>query len=720
MSDLCNPIDQLSPLQQAALSIKQLRGKLDRLEYARSEPIAVIGIGCRFPGGAENPEAFWRVLYKEIDAVGDIPPDRWDVDAYFDPDPEATGKIVTRRGYFLKDVSRFDPEFFGISPREAVSLDPQHRLLLEVGWEALEDAGQSPTALEESQTGLFVGIGQNDYAQRRLYRGDHGRIDTYDGTGNGFCFATGRLAHILGLRGPTVALDTACSSSLVAVHLACQSLRLRECDLALAGGVQLILSPEVTIFLSRSRVLSRDGRCKVFDASADGYGRGEGCGVVVLKRLSDALAARDRIVVVIRGSAVNHNGPGSGMTVPSGRAQQALLHKAFAAAQITPAEVDYLEAHATGTPLGDPIEAASLDAVMHKGRAADRPLLIGSVKTNIGHLEAAAGIAGLIKVALALEHGTIPASLHFHTPNPEVDWDRSCLENATRRAAWPDRGARRIAGVNSFGISGTNAHVVLEEAPRPEAVPDEPRRPLHIFSLSARTGAGLVDQIRRAESHLRANPTLPIEDVCFDGRRGGAHHDCRLALLCRDGAWLREALSACLARGPSPRASGGESALRDFPTAFLFSGQGTQSPAMGRELYETQPSFRRTLDHCDTALRPFLEPSLLASCSCRGPRPARRDSIRPARAVRPGVRAGHPVGVVGHRTVCDAGHSVGEYVAACLAGVFSLEDGLMLIAQRGRLMQALPRDGMMVAVAADEERVAEASAGHAGRVRLLP
>jgi len=718
MSDLRNPIDQLSPLQRAALCIKHLRGKLDRLEYARSEPIAVIGIGCRFPGGADSPEAFWRVLHEGVDAVGDIPPDRWDVDAYFDPDPQATGKIVTRRGCFLKDVSRFDPEFFGISPREAVSLDPQHRLLLEVGWEALEDASQSPTALEESQTGLFVGIGQNDYAQRRLYRGDPNRIDTYDGTGNGFCFSTGRLAHILGLRGPSLALDTACSSSLVAVHLACQSLRQGECDLALAGGVQLILSPEVTIFLSRSGVLSRDGRCKAFDAKADGYGRGEGCGVVVLKRLSDALAARDHIVVVIRGSAVNHNGPGSGMTVPSGRAQQALLRKALAAAQITPGNVDYLEAHSTGTSLGDPIEAASLGAVMREGREADRPLLIGSVKTNIGHLEAAAGIAGLIKVALALEHGTIPASLHLHTLNPDVDWDGSCLEVVTRPVAWPDRGARRIAGVNSFGISGTNAHVVLEEAPRPEAVPDGPRRPFHIFSLSAKTGAGLVDQIRRAESHLRENPTLAIEDVCFTVGAGRAHHDCRLALLCGDVAGLRDVLSACLA-GAEPEGVWRGERTGEFKTAFLFSGQGAQSWAMGRELYETQPSFRRTLERCDSALRPFLEPSLLEALFS----PAGRDLLDETAFAQPALFAlEYALAMLwrswGIEPSVMLGHSVGEYVAACLAGVFSLEDGLMLIAERGRLMQALPRDGMMVAVAADLERVAEALAGHAGRVSV--
>jgi acyl transferase domain-containing protein len=351
------------------LALKEARAKLEALESSKTEPIAIIGDGCRFPGGANDPDAFWRILRDGVDAIAEVPDDRWNIDAYYDPNPDSQGKMYTRWGGFLQQVDQFDPQFFGISPREAASMDPQQRLLLEVAWEALERAGIAPNHLAGSRTGVFVGIGQNDYAQLQLNSGDPARINAYDGTGNGFCFASGRLSYVLGLQGPNMAIDTACSSSLVAIHQACQSLRTGECDLALAGGVHLILSPEVTIFLSKTQALSPDGRCHTFDAAANGFARGEGCGVLVLKRLSDAVANRDNILAIIRGSAVNHDGRSSGLTVPNGSAQQALIRTSLANAKVDPASVNYVEVHGTGTSLGDPIEVTALGSVLCEGRS---------------------------------------------------------------------------------------------------------------------------------------------------------------------------------------------------------------------------------------------------------------------------------------------------------------------------------------------------------------
>ena len=428
--------------------------RLEAVQRAKSEPIAVIGMACRFPGGADEPESYWAVLRDGVDTVVDMPADRWDVDACFDPDPAAAGKMYVRKGGFLSRVDGFDPGFFEISPREAASMDPQQRFALEVAWEALEDAGLSPSDLAGSAAGVFMGATTSDYAG--LLARD-GTLDAYFSTGNALNAIPGRIAHVLGLQGPCLAVDTACSSSLVAVHLACQSLRAGECDAALAGGVNLILSPDVTIAMCRARMLAPDGRCKTFDAAADGYARGEGCGVVVLKRLSDAVAAGDRVLALILGSAVNQDGASGGFTVPNGRAQEALIRRALANASVQPADIDYLEAHGTGTALGDPVEVQAAARALSAGRAADRPLVLGSVKTNIGHTEAAAGIAGLIKVVLALRHRVIPPHLHFRTPSPHIPWADLPLEVAASARPWPAREHPRRAGVSSFGASGTNA-----------------------------------------------------------------------------------------------------------------------------------------------------------------------------------------------------------------------------------------------------------------------
>jgi acyl transferase domain-containing protein len=434
-----------STMGQLLATLKEAKARIEENERSKTEPIAIIGMGCRFPGGVDSPEAFWRLLANGQDAMGEIPVERWNVDRYYDPDPDTQGKIYTRAGSWLQEIDRFDAEFFRISPREATSLDPQQRLLLEVTWEALERAGQAPGQLAGSKTGVFIGIGQNDYARLRLYGNDPEAITAYDGTGNGLCFPAGRLSYFLGLQGPTLSIDTACSSSLVALHLACQSLRLQESELAIVGGVHLVLSPDITIFLSRTHALAADGRCKTFDRSADGFGRGEGCGVVILKRLSAAVKARDNILAVIRASAMNHDGASSGLTVPNGLSQQAVLRQTLKNARISPESVDYLEAHGTGTSLGDPIELRAIGSVFQDSHSHQRPLWVGSVKTNIGHLEAAAGIAGLIKVVLSLQHQQIPPHLHFHEPTPHINWSELPIAIPTTITPWPRSEHPRLA-----------------------------------------------------------------------------------------------------------------------------------------------------------------------------------------------------------------------------------------------------------------------------------
>src|ERR1700744_3777070 len=436
--------DQLSPVKRAIVELRQLRASLKEAERVRNEPIAIIGMGCRFPGGANDPESLWRMLSNATDCIREVPRDRWDINEFFDPNPDAPGKMSTRWAGFLDEVDKFDADFFGVSPREAVTMDPQQRLFLEVGWEALENAGQAPEKLLGSSTGVFLGIASNDYAQLQMQFGDPATIDAYLATGTCHSVAAGRLSYTLGLQGPSLAIDTACSSSLVAVHLACQSLRLGECRMALAGGVNVILAPELLINFSRSHMMAADGRCNAFDAAADGFVRGEGCGVVTLKRLRDAQADGDNILAVVRGSAVNQDGRSSGLTVPNGSAQQDVIRAALRNGGVSPHEVGYIETHGTGTALGDPIEVNALNAVYGEGRKHDDPLVLGSIKSNIGHLETAAGVAGLLKTVLIFKHGEIPPQLHFRNPNPHISWNDMAVAIPVARTPWPERGKRRI------------------------------------------------------------------------------------------------------------------------------------------------------------------------------------------------------------------------------------------------------------------------------------
>ena len=658
------------------------------------EPIALIGIGCRFPGGADGPDALWRLLMAEVDAVTEVPLSRWDVRESFDADPEARGKTYSKWGGFLTDVDRFDARFFGIAPREAQSMDPQQRLLLEVSWEALEHAALSPAALAGSRTGVFVGLCTSDYGGA-LLNGDPRDIDAYTFTGNSASVAAGRIAYVLGLQGPALTLDTACSSSLAALHLACRSLRARECDVALAGGVNLVLSKVLMIYFSRLRALSPTGRSRAFDAAADGYVRGEGCGVVALKRLSDARAAGDRVIALIRGSALNQDGRSSGLTAPSGSAQQAVVRAALADARIAPASVGYVEAHGTGTPLGDPIELRALGAVLGEGRPAGQKVRVGSIKTNIGHTEGAAGIAGVIKAALALRHGKIPRSLHFRTPNPHVPWSELPLQVADATSDWIID-TPRIAGVSSFGFSGTNAHVVLQEAdPEESDAGAPPATPLPLL-LSARSEPALRAQIARLQSFIAHTPEVRLADVARTLATGRTHFEHRAGLLAKS----RDGLLAALAAGhfASAEARGGGLAL-------LFTGQGSQRARMGAALHARFPVFRDALDEVLAALAGQMERPLAPLLFAE-----EAPALDETRYTQPALFALEVALArlflsLGAAPRWLAGHSVGEIAAAHVAGVLGLADACRLVAARGRLMDALPRGGAMVALDATEDAV---------------
>lgn len=700
-------------LARALTALERMQQKLDAKERAASEPIAIVGIGCRFPGGADTPEKFWDLLREGRDATGEIPADRWD-ESLYDPNPDAAGKIYTRRAAFLPDVSGFDPQFFNISPREAERLDPQQRLLLEVTWEALENAGMVPERTREARGGVFIGVGQNDYGLLQFYSGDHEGIDIYDGSGNSLSFASGRLSYVLGLSGPSLSIDTACSSALVATHLATKSLRQRECDFAIVGGVQLTLSPDVYVFLCRARALSPSGKCRTFDAKADGYARGEGAGVIILKRLSDAQAAGDQIIAVIRGTATNHDGPSSGLTVPSAPAQQRVIKAALDDGHVSASDVDYIEAHGTGTKLGDPIEAEALGAVFAAARRDRDPLLIGSVKTNVGHLEAGAGIVGLIKVALALKHQAIPASLNFSEPHPLIAWDEMRLQVPTTLTEWPSRDYRRSAGVSAWGLSGSNAHVVLQEfagdatAAKPNAIAPPVDRPAHVLTLSSPSAKGLAASAARLREFLERNPSVPFADVCYSANTGRGRFPRRLAVVARDSADAVARLRQGFGEPGSERAGVFTGEVRGIPSvAFLFTGQGSQYVGMGRELYETEPHFRRTLDRCAEILFGELTAPLLDVIFASSKDDGR---LHETAFTQPALFAleyslaelWRSWGVTPDVVL---GHSLGEYVAACIAGCFSLEDGLKLVAARSRLMQALPRGGAMVSIQASEARI---------------
>jgi acyl transferase domain-containing protein/acyl carrier protein len=703
--------ETLSSSERILQALLDARTQLEAVEQKKTEPIAIIGMGCRFPGGVNNPQAYWDLLRDGVDAIAPIPSDRWDVNRCYHPDPDAPGKMYVRNGGFINEVDEFDPEFFGISPREAEGMDPQQRLLLEVAWEALENAGQPPESLKGSSTGVFVGIGSDDYSRLSVNSGDLNRIDAYSSLGSARSIAVGRVAYVLGLQGPTLQLDTSCSSSLLGIHLACQSLRAGECNLALAGGVNLMLSPAMTISFCKLKALAPDGRCKTFDASADGYSRGEGCGVVVLKRLSEAIADGDNILALIRGSAVNHDGKSNGLTAPNGLAQERLIRQALKEARVEPTQIQYVEAHGTGTSLGDPIEVLALGRVLGQGRSAEEALAIGSVKTNFGHLEAAAGVASLMKVVLSLSNRQIPPHLHFQNPNPHIPWGKLPIVVPTALTPWSAKEGQRFAGVSSFGMSGTNVHIILEAAPSEEeqgsrGAGEQRRSCSNLFTVSAKNEVALRQLTQSYQEFLEAQSEISIDDVCYTANVGRSHFDCRLAITTESISELQQQLAVFNAGGETAGLL--ISSVTDISSkiAFLFAGQGSQQVGMGRELYATQPIFKAALDKCADILTrldvPLLDilwgnsSHLLDQTAYTQPAifaiEYALDQLWQSWGIQP-----------------DAvlGHSVGEYIAACVAGVFSLEDGLKLIVARSRFMQALPSGGAMSAVLVDKSKLLE-------------
>ena len=684
------------------------------------EPIAIVGIGCRFPG-APDAGAFWRLIREGVDAIGDIPAERFDAQALYDPIPGARGRIATRQGGFLADVDRFDASFFGVSPREATCMDPQQRLLLEVAWEAFEDAGLKQQEMAGTTTGVFVGLWTSEYEGRMFAASSD--IDLYVTTGGGRYAASGRLSYAFDLRGPSLTVDTACSSSLVAVHLACQSLRSGESEMALAGGVNLILEPHITIGYSRSAMLSADGRSRFGDARASGYVRSEGVGLVLLKPLSQALSDGDRIYALIRGSAVNNDGQGSGLLVsPSPAAQAAMLRQAYRVAGVDPERVGYVEAHGTGTRVGDPVELTALGEVLGHDRAPGQPCRVGSVKTNIGHAEAASGIAGLIKAAFCLEHRLIPPSLHCTQPNPRIPWDQLRLVVVRALEPWPDEFLPAYAGVNSFGVTGTNAHVVLEAPPAastPTTGGDEVRS-IRVLPVSAKTSRALARLADRWAERLQGDDAAArLDDLCYTASVRRTHHAHRVAVVGASASQFAERLRAHVNGEARPGLVAGQTKPVPPRVAFLFPGQGSQWLGMGRSLLATEPVFRDALDQCDRALTPYVTWSLLAELTADGDRSRldRIDVIQPVLFALQVAQAAlwRSWGVEPEAVI---GHSMGEVAAAHVAGSLSLRDAVRIIATRSRLLRRIAGRGAMAMVELSFDATRSALAGREDKLSI--
>jgi acyl transferase domain-containing protein/acyl-CoA synthetase (AMP-forming)/AMP-acid ligase II/acyl carrier protein len=671
-------------------TVSSISTSTDQKQETAREPVAIIGIGCRLPG-ANNADAFWQLLRDGIDAITEVPAERWDARAFYSADPVPPGKMNTRWGGFLDQVDRFDAAFFGIAPREATHMDPQQRLLLEVAWEALEDAGQVPQRLAGTQAGVFIGLATSEYSSMQLNQ--PGRIDAYASTGGAMSIAANRLSYFFDFRGPSMVIDTACSSSLVAIHLACQSLWRGESTLALAGGANLILSPAVTVSFSQASATSRDGRCKAFDAGANGIVRGEGVGIVILKPLSSALADGDEIYAVIKGSAVTQDGKSNGITAPSMAAQEAVLNAAFRDAEVSPARVQYVEAHGTGTLLGDPIEAKALGSVLATDRTSAQACAIGSVKSNIGHLEAAAGIASLIKVALAIKHKAIPPSLHLKEPNPHIAFDTLRLRVQQTLAAWPDTVGPAIAGVSAFGFGGTNAHIVLEEAPAKSiaAETDDERVRPYLLPISAQSPDALRSLALAYQQLLTSSDqSISLKSICQMASVRRQHHDQRLAFVARSRQEMAERLESAINGSTREQSMSRLSTGRRRKVVFVFSGYGAQWWGMGRELLQQEPAFRAAVVQCDELLREYVEWSLLEELMAGEDVSRLKGSNVEITQI---ALFGLQIGLAalwrswGIEPSAVVGHSLGEVAAAHVAGILTLPDAVRVIFHRSQIMQ---------------------------------